>query len=677
MPLAVICTYSHVGSAPLRKALDVTLTTEIDPESSTIGIADSSLYGMSRAEIDETLTKLQGLGVQSVRVLVPWGLIKMTGPDDLPNDYNWSLMNDVMASAAAHNMGVLAVISHTPPYAGFPNVGAPDPAAYGQFVKEVATRYGNVISAYEIWNEPNQATSYLPVSAASYTEILKAAWNVLKGDGTTPGLDPTANVIAGALYSAQTDPFFGTALSPQDFVNAMYLAGAKGFFDAISVHPYEWQQILKFSDYGQYPLLSALSQVEQVRAIMVQNGDEDKLIWASEYGVTTQPYLNGQVPTDEAKQADFITDFINAWRALTYTGPLFIYTTRDGTTAPNGEVGYGIFNADWTPKLAATAIANAIHLPPVVVPVIEPIVALVQWIQQAFAQAQQAFATFTASLQAAVANAVKAFTDLVTSIFNPAAAQVNPAASLASAAATINPNALAAAKVAATELKAQVVGSKDTSGPAAVGDKTEAGAEKVVDVAVHEAAGAVDPKAVETKVDETKTEVKTETPKTETETEVKTETPKTDDTKTETVTEVKTETPKTDDTKTEVKTETPKTDDTKTEVKTETPKSETPAGSPKTTNDKSTNDKSTNDKSTNDKSTTNESKKPAKDPAGQDKSSGGKDKPGAAGADKEPSKVKAQTPAASEPSKPAGRTNGDTAGKTSSTDGSSHQGQGA
>ena len=667
MPLAVICTYGHVGSAPLRSALDVTLTTEIDPESSTIGIADSSLYGMSRADIDKTLDELQGLGVQSVRVLVPWGLIKIAGPDDLPADYNWSLMNDVMESAAAHNMGVLAVISHTPPYAGLPNVGAPDPAAYGQFVKEVATRYGNVISAYEIWNEPNLASSYLPVSAASYTDILKAAWNVLKGDGTTAGLDPTAKVIAGALYSAQTDPFLGTAVSPQDFVTAMYAAGAKDFFDAISIHPYEWMQNLKFSDMGQYPMLSALYQVQQVRAIMVQNGDDQKLIWASEYGVTTQPYLNGQAPTDEQKQADFISDFITAWRALTYTGPLFIYTTRDGTTAPNGEVGYGIFNADWTPKLAATVIANAIHLPPVVVPVIEPIVALVQWIQQAFAQAQQAFATFTASLQAAVANAVKAFTDLVTSIFNPAAAQVNPAASLTAAAATISPNTLAAAKVAATELKTQVVGSKDTSDPAAAGDKTEVGAEKVVDAAVHETAGAVDPKAVDTKVDETKTEVQTETPKTdETKTEVKTETPKTDATEVE----VKTETPKTDATKTETKTEV-KTETPKSETKTETPKSETSTGSPKSTNDTSTGPRGTTAGATND------SKKPAKDRAGQDKSGGDKDKPSTGESGKEPSKARPQTPAASEPSKPTGRTNGDTAGKNSSTDSKTHQDQGA
>ncbi|MFC6129077.1 cellulase family glycosylhydrolase [Mycolicibacterium llatzerense] len=664
MPLAVLCAYSHVApTQPRSVAIDVIPTAEIDPEASSVGIADSSLYGLSPADINKTLDQLQSIGVQNIRVFVPWALIKMTGPNDLPNDANWQLMNNVMDAARAHNMGVLAVVSHTPLWAApsgtIPGAGAPDPAVYADFVKQVATRYGDVISAYEVWNEPNSFTFFQPMDPVKYTAILKAVYTTLKGGDGTVGADPTSTVIAGALAPLQD--FFGATASPQTFLAAMYAAGAKGFFDAISVHPYEFNQVLKFSQGGALNPFSALYQVQQMRAIMVQNGDGQKLIWATEYGFQTVLDQLGVVdPTSNQKQADFIQDFITTWRALTYTGPLFIYTTRDGV--PGTDTGYGIFQADWTAKLAVKVISDAIGLPPVIV---SPIVALAELIQKAFAQFQKAFTSFTASLQTAFANAVKAFQSLISGIFKPAAAQANATASLAPAAASVSADTVAAANLAAKELKSQVGGSKDTAEHAKAGDKSESGDVKVVDAAEHEAAGAVDPKAVETKAEGTKTE------------EPKTETPKVDDTKAETP---KTDTPKTD---------TPKVDDTKAETpavetpkaetpKTETPKTETPkAEAPKAETPKSETSQTDSSGSETPKPTTNEPKTQTKDGATQDKSDSGK--AGTKGkTGKKPGKAKKQTPAAaSEPAKPAGRANGDGGGKDSSTDSKTHQHQGS
>jgi len=663
MPLAVICTYSHVTpTLPRSVAVDVIPTAEIDPESSSIGIADSSLYGLSPADIDKTLTQLQSIGVQNVRVFVPWALIKMTGPNDLANDANWTLMNNVMDAARAHNMGVLAVISHTPLWAApsgtIPGAGAPDPAVYADFVKQVATRYGDVISAYEVWNEPNSASFFQPMDPVKYTAILKAVYTTLKGVNGTGGVDPTSTVIAGALAPLQD--FFGITSSPQTFLAAMYAAGAQGFFDAISVHPYEFNQVLKFSQGALNPF-AALYQVQQMRAIMVQNGDSDKLIWATEYGFQTVLDQLGVVdPTSNQLQADFIKDFITTWRALTYTGPLFIYTTRDGV--PGTDTGYGIFQADWTAKLAVKVISDAIGLPPVIV---SPIVALAELIQKAVAQFQKAFASFTASFQAAFSNAVKAFQSLLSGIFKPAAAQPTTTASLAPAAASVSADTLSEANRAATELKSQVGGAKDTADHVKAGDKSESGDVKVVDAVEHEAAGAVDPKAVETKVDDPKVEApKTEDPKAET---PKAETPKAE--------QPKTETPKEETPAEEPKAETPKAETPKAETpKAETPKAETPkAETPQTDSPVSTEPKAAN-----------ESKKPAKDSAAQDKSTDGKtgDKDGDKSATKvkpgkKPGKTKKPAPAASEPSKPTGRSNSDTGGKTSGADGKTHQHQGA
>ena len=64
-------------------------------------------------------------------------------------------------------------------------------------------------------------------------------------------------------------------------------------------------------------------------------------------------------PTSNQKQADFIQDFITTWRALTYTGPLFIYTTRDRNTGSTSDQDtLGVFQTNWTPKPAANVIAQ-------------------------------------------------------------------------------------------------------------------------------------------------------------------------------------------------------------------------------------------------------------------------------------------------------------------------------
>src|SRR4051812_27159677 len=44
----------------------------IDESSSTIGFADSDLYGMTPAQIDAQLDQMQAMGVNNVRIMIPW-----------------------------------------------------------------------------------------------------------------------------------------------------------------------------------------------------------------------------------------------------------------------------------------------------------------------------------------------------------------------------------------------------------------------------------------------------------------------------------------------------------------------------------------------------------------------------------------------------------------------------
>ncbi|MCX8564315.1 hypothetical protein OS122_25820 [Mycolicibacterium mucogenicum] len=337
IPLAVVCAYAAQLVQPVTHTA-VTPTAEIVSAPSTIGMADSSLYGMSQQDIDTTLDMLQAMGVQDVRVYIPW---VYTQP--LPNQYNWAPIDDIMNAAKARNMGVLAMVNSTPVWAGtagnFPGAKTPDPVAYANFMTQVATRYGKTISAYEVWNEVNCVCFYDPISPSSYADLLKAAYPAIKA------ADPSATVIAAGLGSVFT--VNGITMNPVDYVNGMYAAGAKGYFDALAFHPY--QETLKFSD-GEGVPLSPLTQIQKIYDLMVANGDGALKIWITEYGVPTNN-------VSEHTQAEFIKDLIDSWQSMSFGGPLFIYTTRDDQP---GSGKFGVFYADWIPKEAAFVIAQEI-----------------------------------------------------------------------------------------------------------------------------------------------------------------------------------------------------------------------------------------------------------------------------------------------------------------------------
>jgi endo-1,4-beta-mannosidase len=238
------------------------------------------------------------------------------------------------------------VLNSTPAWATEPGQPAPasppaDPAEYAEFVGAVAERYAGKVSAYEIWNEPNAVTFWYPApDPAAYTELLQAAYPAIKA------ADPDATVIGGVV--GWVTDYQNLAISPARYVQGMYDAGAQGYFDALSYHPYHYQ--VAFSQGRPYGPAAPINQLDLIHQAMVANGDGDKLIWATEYG---QPTSEG----GEAKQAQFISNFLNTWSSFDYTGPSFIYTTRDRLTGSTDDQDtLGVLRTDWTRKPAANVI---------------------------------------------------------------------------------------------------------------------------------------------------------------------------------------------------------------------------------------------------------------------------------------------------------------------------------
>lgn len=374
VPLAImlIAMSDLLQQKPKPVALSYNLTTAINESSTTVGIADSDLYGMSQAEIVATFDQMQSLGVNTVRVLVPWGDVYKVPPGD-PLEFffppDWSKVDFIVNEAAARNMSVLGVLNATPYWGGQDGNGclgcygaAPDPQKFAAFAALAAQRFGDKVSAYEVWNEPNYVASWGPeIDPVAYTELLKQAYTAIKG------ANPDATVVAGVLGTVTT--FGGITMDARDFVETMYANGAQGFFDALSIHPYQYTT--KFSE-GEYSwdkpwnANSPLEQMIAIRQLMIDNGDEALRIWATEYGLPT----GGPNAVTPEQQAQFVEDFLNAWSELDYAGPSFIYTTRDrleGVVTEDGSFGLFYFDLttlQWTAKSAAQVIKDFIEAHP-------------------------------------------------------------------------------------------------------------------------------------------------------------------------------------------------------------------------------------------------------------------------------------------------------------------------
>jgi hypothetical protein len=161
-------------------------------------------------------------------------------------------------------------------------------ADFGDFCWALADRYQGRIAAYQVWNEPNLSREWgdRPPDPAEYTEMLKICYEAIKE------ADPDAIVISAGL--APTGTQLPDAIPDDEFLQGMYDAGAGDYFDVLGLNapgykaPPETspEEAAESEEYGNGRWF-AFRHVEDMRQIMVENGDEEKQIAILEVGWTT------------------------------------------------------------------------------------------------------------------------------------------------------------------------------------------------------------------------------------------------------------------------------------------------------------------------------------------------------------------------------------------------------
>ncbi len=222
------------------------------------------------AERDRAFDMMRDAGISWVRTDFEW--FRCQSEKDGPFDF--SLYDTVIDDARERGLAVLPIFWSPPKWAqpdlsGIsgtrPFVVQPDAAfldAWRAFVREAALHFKGRFSAIEIWNEENHPSFWLNPDAAAYVSVLRAAYEEIKA------VDPSVTVLLGGL-----------AGTPLDYIEALYNAGAKDFFDAMNVHPYTWPNP---------PDGELERQLRGLKETMAAHGDAGKPIWITEIGWPTQ-----------------------------------------------------------------------------------------------------------------------------------------------------------------------------------------------------------------------------------------------------------------------------------------------------------------------------------------------------------------------------------------------------
>ncbi|MCS7001945.1 MAG: hypothetical protein NZ518_03755, partial [Dehalococcoidia bacterium] len=151
---------------------------------------------------------------------------------------------------------------------------------YGDFVYAFARRYRDRVRAIIIWNEPNTTMEwgFRPVDAAGYVALLKVAYARVKE------ADPGIQVLPAAL--APTTDRTKDALDDLIYLQQMYDAGAKAYFDVMNIHAYGLRHP---PDDPPAPDRVNFARVALIRQVMEANGDGGKRGFISEAGWNDHP----------------------------------------------------------------------------------------------------------------------------------------------------------------------------------------------------------------------------------------------------------------------------------------------------------------------------------------------------------------------------------------------------
>ncbi|RMF81799.1 MAG: LysM peptidoglycan-binding domain-containing protein [Chloroflexi bacterium] len=276
------------------------------------------------------------LGMNWVKQEVNWRDIETT-----PGQIDFATLDEIVNVLEARDLNILFTVSTSPAWArtSVDEDGPPDNFTdYADFVQALAERYAGRVQAFEIWNEPNLRREWNStiheISAASYTDLLRAAYEAIKE------VSPSTVVVSAGLSPTGFNDGVN-AINDRVFLNAMYANGLADIADAVGAHPNGWANPpdavccdapVGVETHFEDPSFYFLETLNDYREIMLAHGASTTPIWVTRFGWgssedTDPPAANNIffTYTSLGEQAIFDSRGFELGAELGFVGPMFLY----------------------------------------------------------------------------------------------------------------------------------------------------------------------------------------------------------------------------------------------------------------------------------------------------------------------------------------------------------------
>jgi hypothetical protein len=347
--------------------------TDLKGAASEVGL-NLYLNVQDQKQTAQTLEWLADLKAGWVRLPLYWNEV-----EPVKGQRQWDKIDQEVTTLNQAGIRVMLNVAHTPPWAaitperpGYPR----DLADFGDFMRAAALRYKGQVAAYEIWNEPNyEPEAGKPITAGAYVELLKAGYQAVKES------DPKALVVTGGLTpTGVNNP--SLAIDDVLFLSQFYAykgGEAKKYYDILGAHTGSSQN----PPDTLWPALPGpgpgwrdhpsfyFRRIEQLRQVMVDNGEANKMIWLTEFGWASSPdpapNYGYAAQVSEAQQAQYIGQaLLKGWIEYNWLERMFIFQLNMAlpqfTPDPGDErIAWGLIRRDGTKRPSFLAVQDFIR----------------------------------------------------------------------------------------------------------------------------------------------------------------------------------------------------------------------------------------------------------------------------------------------------------------------------
>ncbi|MBN2063409.1 MAG: beta-galactosidase [Sedimentisphaerales bacterium] len=176
------------------------------------------------------------------------------------SQWDFSYIDETLAQAQTQGVNILPILCYDVPWAR-PAYKHMD--QWLEYVERTVSRYKDSLGYWEIWNEQNLAGFWHDMpNPEDYAGLLVQTYKLIKK------IDPDLQVVIGGLAGV-----------PLDYIEGVYQAGAKDYFDIMAVHPYRYP--------GTPERTGLAAEIARLKALMAKYDDDAKSVWITEVGWPT------------------------------------------------------------------------------------------------------------------------------------------------------------------------------------------------------------------------------------------------------------------------------------------------------------------------------------------------------------------------------------------------------